>query len=281
MPISGLKTMLAKARDEKYAVGAFEVWNLESIQVVIAAAEDYNKPVIIQFGSLEMNYSGIYTLSRMAIDLARNSQVEVAVHLDHGDSYELALQSIHAGLSSVMYDGSHLSFEENVAQTKEIVKGAHAAGVDVEAELGRLSGVEGNISVKEEEAFYTDPDEAVRYVELTGVDALAVAIGTGHGYYKKKPNLDLTRLEQIAQKVSIPLVLHGGSQTPEDKIRRAIELGISKVNICTEFVDAFGRGISESYNDPECKISVPGLFNRGKEYALDLVKEKIKLFSLL
>lgn len=281
MPLSNIKTMLTAARKEGYAVGAFEVWNLESIQVVIEAAEYYNQSVILQFGPLEAEYSGIDTLGHLAIEAARNSRGDVAVHLDHGDSYGLVLQAIHAGFTSVMYDGSHLGFEDNVVLTKDVVKVAHAAGVDVEGEIGRLSGVEGNLSIEEEEALQTDPEEAARYAELTGVDILAVTIGTAHGFYKKEPHINLSRLEEIAGRVTVPLVLHGGSKTPGDKVRRAIQLGISKVNICSELVDAFGRGIAETYSDPDRKINVPALFSRGKEYALELVKEKIRLFSMV
>ena len=281
MPLSDMKTLLAEARKEGHAVGAFEAWNLESIQVVVEAAEHYGKPVILQIGPFEIGYSGIEPLARLALEAARESRVKVCVHLDHGDSYEMALQAVHAGFTSVMYDGSHLDFDDNVAVTRDVVKAAHAAGVDVEGELGKLAGREGGLSTAEEDALQTDPEEAVRYVSLTGIDVLAVAIGTAHGFYTKEPKINLKRLEEIAARVSIPLVLHGGSKTPEDKVRQAIKLGISKVNICSELVDAFGRGVAEAYHDPAHQTTVPSMFDRGKEYALELAKEKISLFSML
>ncbi len=281
MPLSGMKTLLAEARKEGHAVGAFEVWNLESIEVVVEAAEHFGKPVILLIGPLEIGYSGIEPLARLALHAALESRVKVCIHLDHGDSYEMALQAVHAGFTAVMYDGSLLDFDKNVAITKDVVKAAHAAGVDVEGEMGKLAGKEGGLSTAEEDALQTDPEEAVRYVSLTGVDVLAVAIGTAHGFYQKEPKINLKRLEEIAARVSVPLVLHGGSKTPEDKVRQAIKLGISKVNICSELVDAFGRGFAEVYNDPAHQTSVPSMFDRGKKYALELAKEKIGLFSML
>ena len=272
--------ILVEAREKGYAVGAFEVWNLESIQVVIKAAESFNVPLILQIGPLEAAYAGIKELSSIALELARESSVPVSLHLDHGDSFELVIQAVHCGFSSVMIDASSKPLKENINITKDIVRIAHAAGVVVEGELGRLVGVEGNQDVGEEESFVTRPEEALFYVKETGIDFLAVAIGTGHGFYRKEPKIDIDRLKEISGKVSCPLVLHGGSGLKEDIIRKCIKNGISKVNICTEFVCAFGKGISEAYGISGRKDNVPSIFNSGKEKALELVKNKIRIFSM-
>jgi len=272
--------ILSDAREKRYAVGAFEVWSLESIQAVIQGAEFFNVPVILQVGPLEAGYAGIKELGFIALELAKRSCVPVSLHLDHGDSFDLAIQAIHSGFSSVMIDASSESLEENINITKEVVKVAHACKVDVEGEMGRLAGVEGYQDVSEEDSFETDPEEALTYVNETGIDFLAVAIGTAHGFYKKEPKINIKRLKEISGKITCPLVLHGGSGLGEDVIRECIKWGISKVNICTEFVSAFGRGISEAYTLPERKDNVPSIFNMGKEYAVQLVKNKIKIFSM-
>jgi len=211
--------------------------------------------------------------------LADSTPIPIALHLDHGDTYELACQAVDAGFTSVMIDASHLSYEENVNVTKKVVSVAKSAEVTIEAELGRLAGCEANSDVADEEAMQTDPYEAERFVQDTGIDVLAVAIGTAHGFYKFTPKININRLKEIAMKVSIPLVLHGGSGTPDAKVVEAIKAGVAKVNICTEFLAAFGKGYKNVLNNEGFKYSVPSFFLPSKTAGKELALYKIKLFS--
>ncbi|MDO8685156.1 MAG: class II fructose-bisphosphate aldolase [Clostridiales bacterium] len=280
MSLVTMKEMLVQARKNVYAVGAFEFWSHDSAQAIVKAAEELNMPVILQAGFIECEYAGgMKNLSKIAKMVADDTSVPVALHLDHGDTYELACQAIDAGFTSVMIDSSHLSFEENVNTAKKVVALAKSAGVSVEAELGRLAGAEGNLDINEEEAMQTDPDEAKRFVDETGIDTLAVAIGTAHGFYKFTPRINISRLKKIAEKVDIPLVLHGGSGTPDEKVVEAIKYGISKVNICTEFIAAFGKSYSNTQSSAGFKYSIPSFFTPAKASGKALVYSKIKLFS--
>ena len=280
MPLVTMKQLLVRARENVYGVGAFQFWSFDSAQAVIWAAEEQKMPVILQAGPLEIEYAGLKNIYQIAKAVTEGPGVEAALHLDHGETFEDARQAIEAGFTSVMIDASHLSFKENVELTKRVVKAARPHGVTVEAELGRLAGIEGNLSVSEEEAAQTDPDEAKRFVEETGIDALAVAIGTAHGFYKYAPRINIERLKLIAGKVDIPLVLHGGSKTPDEKVKEAIANGIAKVNICTEFVAAFGKAYVDTQNTPGFKYGVPSLFIPSRTAGKKLAASKIKLFSL-
>jgi len=272
--------ILESARKGKYAIGAFEFWSLDSAQAVVEAATALNLPVILQAGFIEAEFAGgvknLYKIAKMVTD---DFPIPVALHLDHAEDYSFILSALDAGFTSVMIDASALSFEENVKITAKVVEAARPFGASVEAELGKLAGNEGNINVSEEDAAQTDPDEAVEFVNSTGIDALAVAIGTGHGFYKFPPKINIARLKKIATKVNIPLVLHGGSGTPDDKIAEAAENGIAKVNICTEFVAAFGRKYIETQDHAEFKYSVPSLFSPSKEAGKTLAISKMKLFG--
>jgi len=275
-----MKEILDKARADKYAVGAFEFWSLDSAQAVVEAAEELGCPAILQAGFIECEFAkGIKNLSEIARIVANASSVPVALHLDHAEDYDFILSALDAGFTSVMIDASAMSFEDNVDLTKKVVEAARPCGVTVEAELGKLAGNEGNISVSEEDAAQTDPDEAKKFVELTGIDALAVAIGTAHGFYTFTPKLNISRLKMIAEKVNIPLVLHGGSGTPDDMVVEAVGNGIAKVNVCTEFVAAFGKQYIDTQNQQGFKYSIPGLFGPSKEAGKALVKSKMKLFG--
>ena len=280
MPLVTMKEILDKARADKYAVGAFEFWSLDSAQAVVEAAEELGCPAILQAGFIECEFAkGIKNLSEIARIVANASSVPVALHLDHAEDYDFILSALDAGFTSVMIDASAMSFEDNVDLTKKVVEAARPCGVTVEAELGKLAGNEGNISVSEEDAAQTDPDEAKKFVELTGIDALAVAIGTAHGFYTFTPKLNISRLKMIAEKVNIPLVLHGGSGTPDDMVVEAVGNGIAKVNVCTEFVAAFGKQYIDTQNQQGFKYSIPGLFGPSKEAGKALVKSKMKLFG--
>jgi fructose-bisphosphate aldolase class II len=275
-----MKEILDKAREEKYAVGAFEFWSLDSAQAVVESAAELGLPAILQAGFIECEFAGgIGNLYKIAKIVAGEFPVPVALHLDHAEDYDFILSALDAGFTSVMIDASALNFEANVAITKKVADAARPYGASVEAELGKLAGNEGGISVSEEEAAQTDPDEAKRFVEATGIDALAVAIGTAHGFYSFAPKINIGRLKAIADKVSIPLVLHGGSGTPDEKVVEAISHGISKVNICTEFVAAFGKQYTETQQQVGFKYSIPSLFGPSKEAGKALAKAKMKLFG--
>ncbi len=279
MSLVPMSELLVRARRSGYAVGAFEVWNLESIQAVIGAAEGLAQPVILQVGPGEAEYAGLEDIAHAAIFHARRAKVPVVLHLDHGDTFERVMQCINHGFTSVMLDLSHLPYAENVAATKEVARVAHACGVSVEGEMDRIGGGEADADVADDDAHLTNPDQAVEFVRATGIDAFAVAIGTVHGFYQGEPNIRLGLLEKIAARVSIPLVLHGGSGTPEADVRRAVSLGIAKVNICTEFVAAFADTYAQEHAEPDFRYNVPGVFRKPRAAARRLVEKKIRLFA--
>lgn len=279
MSLATMDVLLREARGQGYAVGAFTVWGLASIQAVIAAAEELNQPVILQTGPLELNWTEARLLALLMREAAQHAKIPAAVHLDHGNNLELVKRCMELGYTSVMLDASHLPFDRNVAAMREVVQTAHAGRVAVEGELGRIGGEEAGMNVQESDAHLTDPEEAAEYVEQTGVDALAVGIGTVHGFYKSKPNIRLDLLKRIAEKVSIPLVLHGGSGTPDEIVREAISLGIAKINICTELVAAYNDTMVRQQTDEDFRYNVPGIFTKPRTAAAELVKKKIRLFA--
>ncbi|MEG2677643.1 MAG: class II fructose-bisphosphate aldolase, partial [Oscillospiraceae bacterium] len=232
MPLVNSKEMLLKAQKNRYAIGAFNVENMEMMQAVIAAAQAENAPVILQTTPSTLNYADTSLFVSMARALAEKASVPIAIHLDHGNSYNLCRQAAEDGYTSLMIDGSKLPIEENISLSRQVVQLASAMSpaLSVEAELGRLGGKEDAVEVKHGEDIYTDPDEAARFANETGVDSLAVAIGTAHGFYKGDPKLDFERLALLKAAVSIPLVLHGSSGVSDEDVRRAISLGVCKVN---------------------------------------------------
>ena len=275
-----MKEMLEIARKEKYAVGAFEFWSYDSARAVLKVAKELNVPAILQVGHFERDYMDGYENARIFAEMAaKEFDVPVALHLDHAETFEEVMKALEAGFTSVMIDGSMLTFEENVALTKRVVEAARSYGASVEAELGKLSGNEGLKTLEEEEAEQTSPEEAEKFVELTGVDALAVAIGTAHGLYTRPPKININRLKEIAAKVEIPLVLHGGSGTPADKVEEAVANGIAKVNICTEFIVAFGKEYTKAQQREGFSYNVEKLFKAGRSAAEDLVREKMSLLA--
>ncbi len=273
------KEILTHADKEGYAVGAFNVVNMEMTQAVIAAAEEEKAPVMIQTTEGALKYAGIEYLSAMISLAAKKASVPVALHLDHGTSFETAMKCIRNGWTSVMIDGSHFPFEENVAVTKQVVDAAHACGVSVEAELGRLGGIEDNISVSEKDAMFTDPKEAHEFVERTGVDSLAIAIGTAHGKYKGVPKLDLERLEVIKKDLNMPIVLHGASGVAYEDITKAIARGVNKINIDTDLRVAYTDKVREILsNDPDV-FDLRKIIGPARENVKAAVIEKLRLFG--
>ena len=279
MALVTVAELLKKAEEGKYAVGAFNCNNMEIVQAIITAAEAERAPVIIQASQGAIKYAGLEWVAGMAKLAAERAKVPVAIHLDHGTSFEQCVKCIRAGFSSVMIDGSKLPFEENVALTNKVVEVARAVGVSVEAELGKIGGTEDDISVDEREAMLTDPDEAKEFVERTKVDSLAVAIGTAHGQYKGKPELDFDRLEKIKKLVKIPIVLHGSSGVPDEDIRRAISLGVSKVNIDTNIREAFTNTMRRILNEKPKEIDPRKVLGPAREAAVEVIREKIRLFG--
>ena len=272
-----MKDMLIKARANRFAVGAFEFWSVDSAFAVVDTAAEMNTDIILQVGDLERDYMGGYKNARKIAEMAaERTKLGVALHVDHAPTYDEVLRGLDAGFTSVMIDGSALPLAENIRLTRRVVEAGRKYGASVEAELGKLAGNEGHVSNAEE--LHTNPAEAEQFVAETGIDALAVAIGTAHGFYKTTPKINIERLKEIAARVSLPLVLHGGSGTPEDKVAESIRHGVAKINICTEFIAAFGKGYVDAQASPNFKCNAPGLFGIGQSRAKELVKAKLQLF---
>lgn len=241
MFIISSKAMLLKAQREGYAVPAFNIHNLETLQVVVETAAEMRSPLIVAGTPGTFSYAGTGNVVAIASDLAKTYNQPLAIHLDHHEDFDDIAQKIHAGIRSAMIDGSHHPFSENVALVKQVTNFCHRYDVSVEAELGRLGGQEDDLIVDSKDALYTNPQQAREFVELTGIDSLAVAIGTAHGLYTATPKLDFERLAAIRNQVDVPLVLHGASGLSAADIRTAISLGICKVNVATELKIAFSN----------------------------------------
>lgn len=276
VPISDL---LKKAEEGKYAVGAFNCNNMEIVQAIIAAAEAEKAPVIMQASQGAIKYAGIDYITAMAKIAAENASVPVALHLDHGTSFDQVMLCIRKGFSSVMIDGSKLSLDDNIELTNRVIAVARPCGVSVEAELGKIGGTEDDVHVDERDALFTKPEEAKEFVERTGVDALAVAIGTAHGQYKGIPELDFPRLEKIKSLVNVPIVLHGSSGVPDDAITKAISLGVSKINIDTNIREAFVQACRDVINNDAKEIDPRKVLGPARDAAIAIIREKIRLFG--
>ena len=273
------KEILDHAHKNRYAAGAFNVNNMEIVQAVIKAAEQEKSPVIIQTSEGAIKYAGIEYLYAMVKLAADKASVPVALHLDHGTTYETIIGCIRNGWTSVMIDGSHHNLEGNIAVTKEICKIAHAVNVSVEAELGRLSGVEDNISVDEADARYTNPDEAETFVAETGVDSLAIAIGTAHGKYAGVPKLDFDRLDVIKKRLNMPIVLHGASGICEEDLTKATRLGVNKINIDTDVRQAFTDGIKNVWAKTPDEFDPRKICGPARDAMTAVVAAKMRIFG--
>jgi len=243
MSLSTTQSLFRDAQSNGYAIVGFAAYNLETIKALVLTAERLRAPVMIQTTPGTIDSAGLEYLTAIVKVAAGNSSVPVALHLDHGESIERAKNCLNAGYTSIMIDASHLSFEENVRVTREVVAMAHAQGVGVEAEIGRIGGVEDDLTVDEREAGFTDPRLAVEFVNKTGIDSLAISIGTAHGLYKGEPNIRFELLSTIRGLVTIPLVLHGASGVPDASIHEAVRRGIVKMNIATELKIPFADGL--------------------------------------
>lgn len=275
MSLVTTKEMLLKAQEGHYAVGAFNVENMEMVMAVISAAEELNAPVIMQTTPSTVKYAGLdYYLANVAT-AAKNAKVPVAMHLDHGSSFELAMQALRQGYTSIMIDGSHSVFEENIDITKSVVDACKPSNIPVEAELGKVGGKEDDLDGGA--GGYTDPKEALEFVQKTGVDSLAVAIGTAHGVYKGEPKLDLDRLAEIREIVDVPLVLHGASGLSEEAVKESIKRGICKVNFATELRIAYTEGVKNLLTEKPETIDPKKYGAVGIEKVKELVKNRMMM----
>ena len=274
MPLVTSKKMLLDAQKGGYAVGAFNVENMEMVKAVIAAAEELNAPVMLQTTPSTVKYGSLETYAAIVAAEAKKATVPVCLHLDHGNSYELAMAAIEAGYSSVMIDGSHESLENNIAITKKVVEDAEKKEIPVEAELGKVGGKEDDLEAEAD--MNTDPIEAKQIVDRTRVSSLAIAIGTAHGFYAGTPVLDKERVSEIKALVSVPLVLHGASGLSNEEIKECVNRGMCKVNFATElrvaYTDAVKRLLEEKPEtfDPK-KIGEVGML-AVKELAVNRMK---------
>ncbi|WP_374018286.1 class II fructose-bisphosphate aldolase [Paenibacillus thiaminolyticus] len=274
-------SMLQAAREQGFGITAFNVHTLEMLQAVVEAAEDTQSPLILQTTVGTVKHLDPEYIVAAATTAAKLSSVPIALHLDHCTDYDLIVRCIRAGYTSVMIDASMHPYNDNVRMTQEVVRVALAAGVNVEAELGKVGGVEDDIVVEEEDARLAVPEECAAFVAATGVPTLAPAIGTAHGIYKGEPKIAFDRLEQIAKQVSVPLVLHGGSGIPEDQVKRCVKLGMAKMNVATELRIAFSDAIKAVFaanpdeNDPR-KYMIPA-----KQAVKELAIQKMEMAGCL
>ncbi|HHW67981.1 class II fructose-1,6-bisphosphate aldolase [Defluviitalea raffinosedens] len=305
MALVTTKEMFQKAYEGKYAIGAFNINNMEIIQAITRAAGRLGSPVILQVSKSALKYAGPGYLRRMVEAAIEETGIDVALHLDHGPDLETVKEVIEAGFTSVMFDGSHYDYETNVAKTKEVVDYAHARGVVVEAELGKLAGVEDEVKVSAADATYTDPDQAVDFVKRTGVDSLAVAIGTSHGAYKFKgeAKLDFDRLATITAKLeaagihNFPIVLHGASSVdpesvalcnkyggdikgaagvPNEMLRKAASMAVCKINMDTDIRLAMTAAIREVFGEQPAEFDPRKYLGAARDRIEKLVEDKIK-----
>ena len=277
VPLCNAQRMLTFARSQRFGIGSFNIFNMESAKAIVAAAEAERAPVMLQIWSGFENGPGIDTLGAIAVAEAKKASVPVAVHLDHGATLAQVGAAVASGFTSVMLDGSSLPLHENIAATRRVVEFCRSIPVTVEGEIGHVGG--GEAGTRGDATALTDPEEALRFYEESGVDFVAVSIGTAHGSYDRPPTLDIGLLKRLAAKLSCPLVLHGSSYTPEDMLVEAVQNGISKVNVATELGDTLIRAtIAQSAKFADVKYA--NELTDGPYAAMsELVRHKIRLFG--
>ena len=269
--------LLRAAQKEGCAIAAFNIHNLETLEAVAEAANEERAPIMIATSVGTLKYAGLPFIAACAKVAAHLADVPFALHMDHCPSFDLIARCIQAGYTSVMIDTSKLDYADNVAMVRKVIELAHACGVQVEGEIGRIGGVEDDLYVKEGDAAFTDPEEARQFVADTGLDSLAIAIGTAHGEYKGEPHLDFPRLTAIRQVVDIPLVLHGASGVPDEQIQEGMRRGVCKVNIATELKIPMAAAIRDVFlanpkeNDPRAYLGA------GKAAVKERARKKIRL----
>lgn len=276
MSLVKISTMLKEAQKGKYAITAFDTFNYETINWAINAGKELKTPTIVMLVDEMAGYIPADTFASIARTLAERSEYPVGMMLDHGHSYELAMDCLKAGFTSIMVDFSSYDFDENVRMTKEVVKAAHAMGVDVEAELGHV-GNAGNLEDFADDSGYTSPELAKEFVAQTGCDVLAIAFGSAHGNYVREPKLDMERLDAIRKVVDIPLVLHGGTGIPDAQIKEAIQRGICKLNVGTGYDQAVYNGMKYNMENGICAPYIYSALKDVTPAAIEFLKEKISL----
>lgn len=276
MPMVSLTEVLRNTREQHFAVGAFDTMDHAFAEGILQAAEESQTPIIVAAGDFPgPDYTNFLPY---LIDRISRTTVPVCLHFDHGASYEACARAIRAGYSSVMIDGSNLPFEKNIAETRRVVEMAHACGVTVEGEIGHVGAAGNSVEADKDDGRYTEPEAAAEFVEKTGVDALAVAIGTVHGVYKSAPKLDFERLEEIRAQVPVPLVMHGASGLSDDNFRQAIQSGMSKINAFTNLTLKVSAQIGEEIQSLSQGLSHEISLHMTK-YAKEEVLRHIRLFG--
>lgn len=282
MPLVSMKEMLETAVSEGYAVGQYNLNNLEWTQAILKASQAERAPLICGVSESAAKYMGGYKCAvNIVTALMEEYEIDipVAIHLDHGGSFEACVKAMKAGFTSVMIDASHSPLEENIAETKRVVDVAHVLGVSVEAELGRIAGTEDDMVVDEASGYYAVPDECVRLAEETGLDVMAPALGSVHGPYKGKPQLGFKQMKEIRERTNLPLVLHGGSGIPEDDIKKAISCGIAKINVNTENQMTFVKRVKEIFAEKPDLYDPRKYLGPAAETMQETVKAKIREFG--
>ena len=272
-----MKEMLAKAQKEQYGIGFFNAVNVEMARAIIETAEELRAPVIVGTAEVLLSAMSLERVAEYLIPMARKASVPVAVHYDHGLTFEKCMEALKLGFSSVMYDCSTASYEENLDRVAEMVRVCHGMGVTVEGELGHVGDNEGAGKLENPSDYFTDPAVAADFVRKTGVDALAVAVGNAHGDYKFPPKLDFSRITAIREATGIPLVLHGGSGLSDDDFREAVRRGVCKINIFTDLDKAGKAGIEKGLKNGAA--SMMGLIPYEIEAMKEVVRNKIGLFG--
>lgn len=281
MPYVSGKKMIQEAWQNGYAIGAFTAHNLETIKAVLLAAEEEQSPIMIQIGQKAINEMGMKPLRDAVDSLIQHHQISVPVciHLDHSRKFEQCMEAATRDFQSLMFDGSALPFEENVRITRAVVEVAAALGLGSEGEIGKIGGTEDDITVDEKDAMITTVEEALDFSERTGVDYLAVSIGTAHGVYKTTPELKFDRLSEIKEAVKKPIVLHGGSGVPDDQVVEAVKRGVAKINVDTELRQGFITGVQSHWDKDRNDFILADVMNTGIASMKEVVQHKIRLFG--
>ncbi len=283
MSLITLKDLLSHARENKYAVGAFNITNLDLIDTLIDAAIEENSPIILQIAEVHFKYLNFEEIGPAIINAAKKVRIPICVHLDHGQSFQTVMRAIRAGFTSVMFDGSHHPIEENIRQTKEVVNAAHSVGVSVEGEIGAVGGEaigeQAATAHAAEKSLFTKVEEAIRFKEETNTDAMAIAIGNVHGLYKGEPDLDFDRLIQIRDATKVPLVLHGGSGISDQDFKKAVSLGINKINFYTGMSQKAVISVKEYLDKTPGAISYPDLVGKAMQSVKETVRDRLRVFG--
>lgn len=283
MPLVTSKEMLLDARKNHYAIGGFNANNMEIVQAIVEAAEEERSPVIIQASQGAIKYAGLDMIVALVKTLAERTFIPIALHLDHGTDYHQNIQCLRAGFTSLMFDGSALPFDENVELTKKVVEMAHAVDIPVEAEIGQIGKMdtsdEPGVAREKIKEFMADPEEAEKFVELTGLDFLAAAVGTIHGCQEPIAQLDIPRIEKIRDLTGVPIVLHGASGANDEEIRKGIAAGVCKINIDTRIRMAFTKAVRDFLAQNPDEIDPRKALGPAKEAAKEVIKDRIRAFG--